>query len=127
MRKLLRLLIAAVAIGLIAYLIRERLVPVPKQPTADEAPRFRVAPPTPQPTGTTEPEPAAAPAAVAEAAGDDLTTITGIGPVYSGRLREAGIVDFASLASADAATLAERIDVPETVVADWISQAVDHA
>ncbi len=59
-------------------------------------------------------------------AGDDLTELEGIGPVYAAKLRERGITTFADLAATDEATLAELINAPawrRVSYADWISQA----
>ena len=53
----------------------------------------------------------------------DLEDIKGIGPTYAERLREAGIEDVAALADADAASLSERADVPESRVQNWIDRA----
>ena len=99
----------ATAVG-VAWLNRDRLLPLPEQSTTP-APRVRPAP-----------EPATAQPGATEAA-DDLTRIAGIGPVYSGRLAAHGITSFAGLAEADIATLAGAIEVPESQVADWADQA----
>lgn len=59
-------------------------------------------------------------------AGDDLTELEGIGPVYASKLRERGIVTFADLAATDEATLAEIIAAPtwrRINYGDWIAQA----
>jgi polyhydroxyalkanoate synthase len=56
-------------------------------------------------------------------AGVDLEEIKGIGPTYGDRLRDAGIADVAALADADPADLAERADVPEGRVEDWVDRA----
>jgi predicted flap endonuclease-1-like 5' DNA nuclease len=59
-------------------------------------------------------------------AGDDLTTIEGIGPVYAGKLRERGITTFADLAAIDEGTLGEIIAAPawrRVNYGDWIAQA----
>jgi len=53
----------------------------------------------------------------------DLEEITGIGPTYAERLREAGIADIGALAAADPADLAERADVPASRVEDWVERA----
>jgi predicted flap endonuclease-1-like 5' DNA nuclease len=58
--------------------------------------------------------------------GDDLTELEGIGPVYAGKLREAGIASFADLAAADETTLADIIRAPawrKINYAEWIDQA----
>ncbi len=59
-------------------------------------------------------------------AGDDLTELEGIGPVYAAKMRERGIVSFADLAAADEATLAGIIDAPawrRINYGDWVAQA----
>ena len=54
---------------------------------------------------------------------DDLTRLTGIGPVYASRLHDLGIVNFASLQAATTATLAEQLQLSERAIADWQTQA----
>jgi predicted flap endonuclease-1-like 5' DNA nuclease len=59
-------------------------------------------------------------------AGEDLTLIDGIGPVYAARLREHGIRTFDRLARADEAALAEIIQAPtwrRPNYAAWIHEA----
>ncbi len=59
-------------------------------------------------------------------AGDDLTSIVGIGPSYAAQLRKAGIVTFDALAGSTPDDLAKMIDVPEWRRPDfqnWIDQA----
>ena len=97
---------AAAAVGAV-ILLKDRLFPV-------EAP---AAAPTP------EPKPAPAAPARADQVDDDLTSVKGIGPVYRTRLNAAGITTFSDLAGAKAAAIAEKVDVPEARVADWIAQA----
>ncbi len=108
MRKIFVALGAVATAAGVAWLNRDRLLPLPEPSTAP-APRFRPAPP-----GT--------PAAETGDA-DDLTRISGIGPVYSGRLATQGVNTFADLASADTAALAAAIDVAEAQVAGWADQA----
>lgn len=60
------------------------------------------------------------------AAGNDLTVLEGIGPVYAGKLRERGIATFADLAATDEATLADIISAPawrRINYGEWIDQA----
>jgi large subunit ribosomal protein L21 len=99
---------AAVAGAL--WLLKDRIAGPPPAPVIpEEAPGFRVAP--------------AEPEAAAIAAPDDLSDVTGIGPVYMARLGEVGISTFAALAAADAAAVAEAAGVNEERAADWIAQA----
>jgi large subunit ribosomal protein L21 len=95
------------------WLLKDKIAGPPTEPVRPaEAPQFRVAPSTP-------PDPARA--------ADDLTTVKGIGPVYSARLAAAGMTSFAGLAAADPAAVAEQIDVSPSQVEDWIAQAQDLA
>jgi len=52
-----------------------------------------------------------------------VDVIKGIGPTYAGRLADAGVETVADLAAADAAEVAERTDVPEGRLEDWIEKA----
>jgi len=54
---------------------------------------------------------------------DDLTEISGIGPTYATRLREAGIDTFKKLAKADAAKVAEIAKVSPKAAGAWIGGA----
>lgn len=59
-------------------------------------------------------------------AGDDLTELEGIGPVYASKLRDRGIATFADLAATDEATLGEIIGAPawrKINYGEWIEQA----
>lgn len=59
-------------------------------------------------------------------AGDDLTELEGIGPVYAAKLRERGIATFADLSASDEATLSEIINAPawrRINYGEWIAQA----
>jgi predicted flap endonuclease-1-like 5' DNA nuclease len=91
-------------------------------------------PPAPAPrppvaTAAAEPPPAAAAEPVTRAELDDLQVIRGIGPVYEGLLREAGIRTYADLAASSpsevVAALDERdvIPVSEKTAQDWIDEA----
>jgi polyhydroxyalkanoate synthase len=57
---------------------------------------------------------------------DDLTLVSGIGPVFAARLRAAGIDTFEKLAATDDARLAEIADVPVSRVEGWRDQASKH-
>jgi predicted flap endonuclease-1-like 5' DNA nuclease len=59
--------------------------------------------------------------------GDDLTEIRGIGPAFAGRLEEAGIDTFASLAHNDPAVIAEIAKTTETVAERWIASAAERS
>ena len=102
--------IAAAIVGAIAaaaWLVKDRLTgPAP----AGEGTPLAVAPPPPIP----EPE---------HRGDDDLSEISGIGPVYKTRLAEAGITSFAGLAKADATEIAEQIQAPVSRIQAWIDAA----
>ena len=73
--------------------------------------------------------PAAAPkkaakaeAPVADAAADDLTAITGVGPAAAKKLADAGITSYAALAAVDAETFEGAKVKPE-----WVEQAKELA
>ena len=98
----------AVLAGLAGLLwaMRDRFISI-TAPKEAEPPAFRVPPSTP---------------AISRAS-DDLTLIGGVGPVYAGRLRAAGITTFASMASSSADRLAAATGVPLGKAAGWIEQA----
>lgn len=108
MRRLLRFLLffgAVAGLAAIAAIVRARLA-------------------GPAPLGLPAPEAGeAAPAPEATLPADDLEAVSGIGPVYRGRLAEAGITTFAALASADPAVVVAATGVPPERVADWAAQA----
>lgn len=107
MKKLARILGLVGGAVAILWAMRDRLVSI-AAPRDPEPPRFRVVP-------TSAPD---------QAPSDDLTDITGIGPVFASRLRAAGIRSFGDLSATDAATLAEITGAPESRVDDWLSQAI---
>ncbi|CAN5305976.1 MAG: hypothetical protein ACR2JP_05045 [Acidimicrobiia bacterium] len=117
MKHLLRAAGTVGVMGLVVYLLRDRLLP---PPVIDPAPaRIHGAPtPTADPA-TTAPHPAASPFSAA----DDLTAIVGIGPVYAARLGAEGITSFAQLADAEPGSIAAAVSAREEMVADWIEQA----
>jgi predicted flap endonuclease-1-like 5' DNA nuclease len=90
----------------ILWAMRDRLVSI-AAPQDPEPPRFKVVPPT---MGALPEE-------------DDLTSISGIGPVFAGRLRDAGISTFSDVATAGASKLAEITGASESRAGDWASQA----
>lgn len=94
--------------GVVAILwaMRDRLVSI-AAPQDPEPPRFRVVPPAAPPV-----EPPA-----------DLTSITGIGPVFARRLQDAGIATFADLTTAGVDRVAEITGAPEARVQEWVDQA----
>jgi len=123
MRKLVNfILFVAAAVG-ISWFMREYLVPQPESPTSSPPP-FR---PAPEPRTQSEPvgPPEQSQPASNVEPGDDLTRVTGIGPVFAKRLAAAGFASFADLAAANAGDLADKVDVAESKVADWITQAAD--
>jgi len=66
------------------------------------------------------------PDAESEGSPDPVTELNGIGPAYGDRLAGAGIETVGELAEADAAELAEAIDLGESRVTGWIEQANDY-
>ncbi|MBU1226192.1 MAG: hypothetical protein KJ698_03120 [Actinobacteria bacterium] len=139
--------IAAAVVGAIltvAWIVKDRITgPAPVPPASVAAPRPAPAPaaapkPAAKPAAKPAPKPAAKPAAkpapksapkpapkpaARPAAGDDLSEIEGIGPVYKSRLAEAGITSFAALAGADATGISERIGAPVSRIQAWIDAA----
>lgn len=109
MKKVARLIGIIGGVAAVVWAMRDRLVSIaaPREP---EPPRFRVVP---------QPPPADADAG----ARDDLTEISGIGPVFAERLVRHGIDSFARLADADASEVASAAQVPPGRVEDWIRQA----
>ncbi len=95
-------------VGAVIWALRDRFVSVSVPHETAPAP-FRVAPKAPARPPTEK--------------ADDLTAITGIGPVYATRLEKAGIASFAALATADASTVAEAAGVTAARVSGWIEQA----
>ena len=61
-----------------------------------------------------------------EGSTDPVTELNGIGPAYGDRLAGAGVETVGELAAADAATLADRIDLGESRVAGWVEQANEY-
>ncbi|MEM4782640.1 MAG: class III poly(R)-hydroxyalkanoic acid synthase subunit PhaC [Halalkalicoccus sp.] len=54
---------------------------------------------------------------------DDLESISGIGPSYAERLRDAGVETIADLAGADAEAVADETGLSAERIADWIDAA----
>ncbi|MBX0302623.1 helix-hairpin-helix domain-containing protein [Haloarcula salinisoli] len=61
-----------------------------------------------------------------EGSTDPVTELNGIGPAYGDRLAGAGIETVGELAAADAAELADQIELGESRVAGWIEQATEY-
>lgn len=94
----------------VVWVIKDRLLgPESKPMGPEEAPAFRVAP------ADTPSEP--------EAGDDDLSEVKGIGPVYRGRLEQAGITTFAALVDAGPDRVAEAAEVTVERATDWLAQA----
>jgi len=55
-----------------------------------------------------------------------LESVDGVGPAYAERLQEAGIESIEALADADAATLADRVELSEERLQGLIDNATDH-
>lgn len=118
MKKFVRIALLVAAWAAVSWLYRDKLLPLPR-PERGPAPHFR----TGRAAGS---QPVASTAASPQdpaSTHDDLTEIVGIGPVYRNRLAGAGIVSFADLAAADPDVVAEAIDVADSLVAGWITQA----
>lgn len=96
----------------VLWAMRDRLISI-AAPAEPEPPRFRVVPPPPSMPPT-------------DSVMDDLTVVTGIGPVFAARLRAAGIDTFEKLAATDDDRLAEIADVPVSRVEGWRDQASRH-
>ncbi len=137
MKKLLLALLTVGALGAVAWLTRDRLLPPPAASTEPPS-RFRAGSggavadtstsngsrSTPQMrviTGHAEATPPVEPTP------DDLEEINGIGPVYAQRLADEGLTTFHALAAADPADTALRIDVTESMVSDWVDQAKERS
>jgi len=71
-------------------------------------------------------KPAESDADAADGSSDPVTELNGIGPAYGDRLAGVGIETVGDLATADAAEVADRIDLGESRVAGWIEQASDY-
>jgi predicted flap endonuclease-1-like 5' DNA nuclease len=56
---------------------------------------------------------------------ESVEVIKGIGPAYAERLANAGVHSVADLAAADAADLADAVDLSETRVGRWVERAKD--
>lgn len=111
MRFLIRLLRAITTlggIGLLLWLMRDRMVNLPVR-RGERVPAFRSAPPA------HEPPPA------------EVTSIAGIGPVYAERLAAARIHTIRELARADVAAVAEAAGVSASMATAWIEQATERA
>lgn len=109
MKRLARILGVVGGVAAVVWAMRDRLISItaPREP---EPPRFRVVTP-----------PSAPPPAVSSP--DDLTAITGIGPVFSERLAGGGILTFGDLAGAGVDRVAELAGVPASRAEDWVVQA----
>lgn len=109
MKKIARFIGVLGGVAAVVWAMRDRLVSIaaPREP---QPPKFRVVPPAPEPSeGLVE--------------GDDLTEVSGIGPVFATRLRDAGISTFAQLAEADPQQISEAAQVAASRAEDWIGQA----
>lgn len=91
-------------LGALAWAMRDRMVSIaiPREP---DRPVFRT-PPTSSIT-------------------DDLTRVSGIGPVFARRLAEHGIRSFQELANTSDQDLADYVDVAVSRVQGWSQQAKD--
>ncbi len=92
----------------------------PAEPLDEAEPAARA-----EPAAQAKPVDETAPGDQSEPAGDpdDLTRITGVGPVYAERLNNLGVTNYVGLAAADAGRLAENLQLPDRAIEDWKSQA----
>lgn len=94
----------------VVWAMRDRLISI-AAPSEPQPPRFRVV--RSNPTFTPDPT----------LVTDDLTRITGVGPVFAARLRAAGIDSFERVAASDDPTLADVTGVAVSRVEGWRHQA----
>ena len=106
-KKLARLVGVVGGVAAIIWAMRERLVSI-ASPREPEPPRVRVVTPPSEPPA---------------AGDDDLTLINGIGPVFSERLKDAGISSFQALYEAGADRAADVTGVPVSRAEPWIAEA----
>lgn len=104
MKRLLRVFAFLGSVGVIGWLVRNRVVAV----TMNREPQ--------------KPEPAPEPLANVGTE-DSLTRIDGIGPAEAETLGAAGVATAADLAKADAADLAARTGVDQALLNKWMEQA----
>lgn len=123
MKKLFKLVSLAALVAGVTWILRDQLLPGPQQPTAHPPP-FRNPPP---PSEAQEEAASTTPSEEGFKLQDDLTAVNGIGPVYAKKLSAAGIKSFGDLANADPKDLANRTDLAQDRVADWIRKASDLA
>ncbi len=124
MKKIVRIVLIIAVWATVTWIFREKLLPMPK-PDPAPPPHFR-SERGPSSGAATSPAQAGTPAVATSAEDrDDLQEVKGIGPVYEHRLTEIGITNFEELVQADPAQVAERIDVTEAHVLEWIDQARD--
>lgn len=95
----------------VVWAMRDRLVSI-AAPSEPEPPRFRVVKP---PTSTD--------LSIVNDITDDLTMVSGIGPVFAARLRAAGLDSFEKLSNSDDDTIATIVGVTESRVYGWRDQA----
>ena len=121
MKHVARILGIVGGIGAVVWAIRDRFVSVAisREP---EPPAFKRPPPT---TATDE---------TMEESDDDesdpdvdpeITSVTGIGPVYATRLESAGVSTVADLSASDPEEIASVAEVSVSRAKDWIDQARD--
>ncbi len=116
MKRVARILGILGGLGAIAWAMRDRLVSVAiyREP---QPPAFKV--PTANPGGkVTDDKPAPVPTA-----GGEITSITGIGPVYATRLETVGISTLDQLADARPEQVAAAAEVPLSRAVGWVDTA----
>lgn len=105
LKHILRIGGVVVGLGAAVWALRDKLLPAPEIPEGPP-PRFR--------TGSGAPS-----------AADELTAISGVGPVYAERLATAGFSTFTDLANAEAADVSDAAGVSISTATSWMEQAAD--
>lgn len=114
--KLARMLGVVGGLGAVAWAMRDRFISI-AVPGEPKAPAFRT---PPQPT---RPVPERTPGENTAGLVDDLTQISGIGPVFAARLQAAGINTYGAVADSSDSRLGEVAEVSINRVETWRSQA----
>lgn len=105
LKTFLRIAGVIVGLGAAAWALRDKLLPAPAVPEGPP-PKFRTSPAKPSAAGP-----------------DDLTKITGIGPVYAERIVDAGYDSYAALIAAGAEAVGAAAGVSAETAEKWVKSA----